>query len=206
MKKIVILLMFIKVLVASTLEVSDGNVTVTIGKSERLLPQSTKIELDKNVTVCYVSGEGKILIDDMSRSSISKDKCYTTEKEKKFDIKKIIADYVKNTFVRLFKESNDKSVWTLFRGGKNEKFSGVVTLKAKEEHLVISNNQWSSYPITLTIYDIQNREVKSVIKYVNDYEDMMIFSLSRKDLRTGGYIKVHDNDGDEYMNVRVELK
>lgn len=206
MKKIVVLLMFVKVLFASTLEVSEGNVTVTIGGSERVLPESTKIELDKNVTVCYVSGEGKILIDDMFRSSKSKDKCYTTQKEKKFDLRKIIASYPKNTIVKLFKKSKDNSAWTLFRGGKNEKVSKVVTLHTGEEHLVIESNQWSPYPMTLRIYNAQNIELQHIIKYIDDYNSTMVFDLNRSVLGDGYRVTVENKYGQNKLDIRVELK
>ena len=205
MKKIVILLMFVKVLFASILEVSEGNVTVTIGGSERVLPESTKIELDKNVTVCYVSGEGKILIDDMSRSSKSKDKCYTTQKEKKFDLRKIIANYL-NTVVKLFNKSKDNSAWTLSRGGKNENISGVVILHKGEEHLVIENNQWSPYPMTLRIYNAQNIELQHITKYIDDYNSTMVFDLNRNVLGDGYRVTVENKYDQNKLDIRVELK
>lgn len=206
MKKVVILLMFVKVLLASSLEVTEGNVTVTIGKSERLLPPSTKIELDKNVTVCYVSGEGKVLIDDISCSSKSKDKCYTTQEEKKFDLRTIIASYIQNTVLRLFQKSKDKGLLTLFRGGKNENVSGVVTLEAEEEHLIIESNDWSPYPMTLRIYNAQNRELQHITKYIDDYEDIMLFDLNRSILGDGYRIIVENKYGEHRLDVRLELK
>jgi len=205
-KKIVVLLMFVKVLFASTLEVSEGNVTVTIGGGkEKVLPESTKIELDKNVTVCYVSGEGKILIDDMSRSSKSKDKCYTTQKEKKFDLRKIIASYL-NTVVKLLNKNKDNSAWTLFRGGKNENISGVITLHKGEEHLVIENNQWSSYPMTLRIYNAQNIELQHITKYIDDYNSTMVFDLNRNILGDGYRVTVENKDSQNKLDIRLELK
>ena len=206
MKKIVVLLMFVKVLFASTLEVSEGNVTVIIGGSKRVLPPSTKIELDTNVTVCYVSGEGKILIEDMSRSSKSKDKCYTTQKEKKFDLRKIIANYLKNTIVKLLNKSKDNSVWTLFRGGKNKNISGVVTLHKGEEHLVIESNQWSPYPMTLRIYNAQNIELQHITKYIDDYNSTMVFDLNRNVLGDGYRVTVENKYGQNKLDIRVELK
>ena len=206
MKKVVMLLMCAKVLIASTLEVSDGNVTVKIGESKMLLPPNTKIELDKNVTVCYLSGEGKVLIDEMTRSSTSKDKCYTTAKEKKFDIYKIITNYLENTVVKLFQRSNEKGSLALFRGGKEENVSEEVTLQAGEEHLVIGSDEWSPYPMTLRIYDIQNIEVHHITKYIDDYNYTMVFDLNRNILGNGYRVTVENKNGVSKLDVRVKLK
>ena len=206
MKKIVVLLMFVKVLVASSLVVKDGNVTVSMGDMESTLPTDTTIELDKGTKVCYLSGNGRVTIDDISLSSLSTNKCYSTQKEKAFDLKKIIATYFKNTVVKLFQKNNENSGWTLFRGGKNEKVSGVITLQAGEEHLIIEGGEWSSYPITLTIYDTEGSEVNHITKYIDDYDDMMVFDIPRSSLEDKYKIVVRDNDGEEYINVGVELK
>jgi len=206
MKKIVVLLMFVKVLFASSLIVKDGNVTVRIGESERELPMATTIDLDKNVTVCYLSGNGRVTIDGLSRSADSKDKCYTTQQEKEFDLKATIAIYVKNTFVKLFQKSSDPSSLTLFRGGKNEKVLGVVTLQAGEEHLVIENDQWSPYPMTLRVKDANGFEIQQITKYIDDYDDMMVFDLNRSDLESGYRITVENKYGDRKLDVFVEFR
>jgi hypothetical protein len=207
MKKVVVLLMFVKILVASNLVVKDGNVTVTIGKSERELPIGTTIDLAKGTKVCYLAGNGRVTIDGISRSAESKDKCYTTQKEKKFDMKAIIDEYLKNNIlVKLFKKSNDNSSWTLFRGGKNEKVSGSIILHPTDKHFVIESNQWSDYPISLIIFDTNNNEVKRIVKYINDYKHTMVFDLPRSDLGNGYRVVVKDSVGDEYINIGVELK
>ena len=206
MKKLLIIPLLFKMLLASTLLVKDANVTISRDDENTSLPVGATLDLGKEVKVCYLLGEGIVIIDeDTSLSKKSSNKCYTTQKDKEIDLKKYLQEF-KKTIVTIFQNSMTSSISTVFRGGKKEKYTGVITLNQNETDFVIKSNSWSAYPITLSVYDSLENEVYSKTKYIDDDEDTMVFRLKRSQLSNKCRVKVRDKDGKEYIDVEVVLK
>ena len=207
MKKLLILPLLFKTLFASTLLVEDGNVTISLDDANISLLVGETLDLEKEVKVCYLLGEGRVIIDeDTSLSKKSSNKCYTMQKDKEIGLKKYLQELNKTLVTLFFQNSKTSSISTVFRGGKKEKYTGVITLNQNETDFVIKSNSWSAYPITLSVYDSLENEVYSKTKYIDDDEDTMVFRLKRSQLSNKYRVKVRDKDGKEYIDVEVVLK
>ena len=191
------------VLVASSLVVKDGDVTIKVDEKEYNLTKNQKLELDEGAEVCVKSGDGTVVVaNQLQLSAKSSEPCVTLAKKKEFNFKAWLKKNL-NKVAQLFVESKEQVKLAVTRkGGEAETAKGTMILKDSDEFLVIKNDTWSPLPVELKVLDSKG---KVVYTDINKKNDETLFIVSREVLRDGYRILVSDGFGELVVDVRVRF-
>ena len=204
MKVIAVLVVgVVGVLVASSLVVKDGDVTVKVNEREYNLTKNQKLELEAGAKVCVKSGDGTVVVaNQLQLSAKSSEPCVTLAKKKEFNFKAWLKKNL-NKVAQLFVESKEQVKLAVTReAGKPKTAQGEMLLHTSDEYLVINNRQWTVYPITLEIINNKNKIIDKMVSS----DDYIIFIIPRNKLRDGYKIKVYNSKEKREIYVDISIK
>jgi len=169
------------------LSVIKGDVKISVNKKEYNLGKGEKKELEDGDSILFISGIGRVIIDDIQLSE-------NTRKEYKVPVKR---GYFSNLFKKLkegvviayvdTQESSKNGVST--KGVKEINDNSNIILKADSKEFIIASEQFGPYPVTIKLKDEKGKVVDT---FVNENNDITIYKVSSSFVKNGFKIEVFD--------------
>lgn len=170
---------------SSYLIVKDSDASVKINGAKKNLPKDTQINLIGGDSICFLNGDGRIIINDYKQLSRENKTCYIVPISKNVDIKEFITSLKDKVYVAYF-----DSTETLRHGssakGSNAQESSDILLK-KGQDLLISSNRFGPLPVKISIYDENDVLLDT---FINEKESNTLLRISHDALKDGYKLKV----------------
>jgi hypothetical protein len=201
MKKILLVGCLILSSFASELVIKKADVLGSINGKVIAFNKGENLILTEGTHVCYVSGEGRLVINKKTQLfSKTKKKCYQLPIPKGFDLKSY-KDKATEMFVVAFIDSKDEiknGVST--KGSKEFDSKGNIILSSKDKELVIFSKEFGPHPITV---NIKNSEGKILNTFVNEENDITFFKVDSSTVKTGYKLEVLSGFDEVLINKSI---
>lgn len=186
---------------ANGLVVKNGDVVITLNNVEKSLKDKESLALDFGSTVCFKSGEGRVLINEKIQLK-KPNKCYLVPTPKEFDIK----DYAlkaKDLISVAMIDSTEKVKSGVSTKGVNDLDDGTdIVLKSSAEDLVVYSDKFGPLPIIVNLKDENGNVLMSV---ENEQSDITLFKVAGNTIKTGYKVEVL-NGFDEVLVSKKIIK
>ncbi len=170
---------------ANGLVVKNGDVLISLNNEEKSLKNNENLALDFGSTVCFKSGEGRVLINDKIQLK-KPNKCYLVPTPKDFDIKEFISQKTEPILLTKI-DSTEKIRGGVSTRGTNDLDDGKdIFLKANED-LVVYSDKFGPFPITVNLKDEKGNILISV---KNEDNDITLFKVSGNTVNTDYRVEV----------------
>lgn len=170
---------------SSYLIVKDSDASVKINGAKKNLPKDTRLSLIGGDSICFLNGDGRIIINDYKQLSRENKTCYIVPISKNADIKEFITSLKNKVYVAYF-----DSTETLRHGssakGSNAQESSDILLK-KGQDLLISSNRFGPLPVKISIYDGNDILLDT---FINEKESNTLLRISHDTLKDGYKLKI----------------
>jgi hypothetical protein len=184
-------------LFASELIVKKADVKISINGEEKELIKDSEISIDPGSTICFLDGDGKVIIDRKKQLTKKSRKCYSTPIPEGFDMSKLVSNLVDSAKVALItgdlKVKNGVSTKSI---DTTDVVTGYYPITNKDRKIIIYNENYGPLPVTLALYDTE-KNIKKM--YVNEDSVSTFFILSTKDLKNKYSIVVTNAFEDELL-------
>ena len=195
-----ILFIFINVLFANSLMVKEGDVKLLINGQTVEVKKDQNLTLEEGSMVCFLSGDGKVIIGDKQLDNKTRD-CYQLPIKENFDIDAFMSSS-KNSIAVLSKEEVSESRGTK---GIDDSSSEVeeLALSESDKEVIIYNETYGPLPVTLNIKKPDGTTVKEV---VNEENTKTFFRVPASYLENNSKIEITNAFGDTLLNKQVIIK
>lgn len=197
MKKLLLLASLGVSIFASELIVKKADVKISINGDEKELIKDSEISINPGSTICFLDGDGKVIIDRKKQLTKKSKKCYSTPIPEGFDINKLVSNLVDSAKVALItgdlKVKNGVSTKSI---NTTEVVTGYYSITKNDRKIIIYNENYGPLPVTLTVYDAE-KNIKRI--YVNEDSVSSFFILSTKNLENKYSIVVTNAFEDELL-------
>ena len=188
MRILISVLFAVSVLSANSLIVKDGDVIASINNVENSLKSGNELALDYGSTVCFKSGNGRLLIDENIQLK-KPNKCYLVPVPEGFDIKDYIAK-AKDTVMITMIDSSENVKHGVSTKGTNDLDDGKdIVLKNSSEDLVIYSKEFGPHPVMINLKDEKGNIIMSV---ENEESDITFFKVANSSIKSGYQVEVLD--------------
>lgn len=204
MKFFVFLLMLYTSLHASNsalLIVKDADVSVKINGDKKNLQKDTQLNLTGGDSVCFLSGDGRVIINDYKQLSKNNKTCFIVPISKNTDIKELINSMKDKVYVAYF-DSTESVKHGSSPKGNNDQLSTEIVLN-KDQDLLINSDRFGPLPVEILLYD-ENDVLLD--KFSNENESITFLIFPYKSLKSGYKFKVVNGFNQELLKIKMILK
>jgi len=201
MRTIWILSIFINILFANTLIVKEGDVKLLINGQTIEVKKDQNLTLEEGSMVCFLSGDGKVLIDNTKQLDNKTRDCYQLPVKDSFDIGTFMSSS-KNSVAVLSKEKTSESRGTKGVSESSSNTEELVVSKTDKE-VIIYNESYGPLPVTLNIKKPDGTTVKKV---VNEENVKTFFRVPATYLENNSKIEITNAFDDILLNKQVVIK
>lgn len=188
MRIIVNILFAASILSANSLTVKDGDVIASINNVEKSLKNGNELALEYGSSVCFKSGNGRILVNEKIQLK-KPNKCYLVPVPEGFDIKDYIAK-AKDTVMITMIDSSENVKHGVSTKGTNDLDDGKdIVLKNSNEDLVIYSKEFGPHPVMINLKDEKGNILMSV---ENEESDITFFKVANTSIKSGYQVEVLD--------------
>lgn len=183
---------------ANGLIVKNGDVVITLNNVEKSLKDKESLALDFGSTVCFKSGEGRVLINDKIQLK-KPNKCYLVPTPKEFDIK----DYAlkaKDLISVAMIDSTEKVKSGVSTKGTNDLEDGKDIILKGNEDLVVYSDMFGPLPITVNLKDEKGSILMSV---ENEDSDITLFKVAGNSVKNGYRVEVLSGMEEVLINKKI---
>lgn len=184
---------------ANGLVVKNGDVVITLNNVEKSLKDKQSLSLDFGSTVCFKSGEGRVLINEKIQLK-KPNKCYLVPTPKEFDIQEYTLK-VKDLISVAMIDSTEKVKSGVSTKGVNELDDGKdIVLKNSAEDLVVYSDKFGPLPIIVNLKDENGNILMSV---ENEDSDITLFKVAGNSVKNGYRVEVLSGMEEVLINKKI---
>ncbi len=204
MKKLTLLLVVATGYVSAFVgQVKKGDMTISVNGQDKALKKADSISLKGGDIICYVNGDGRLVIKDEGyKKQLSK----KSSPCRKLPVQGTQSDnvHVGDLIASVFEKTEEQSVDGVSRkGGEVKEEKITLALKPNQKYILLENDAWGPMPIELTVYDEKGNVVKEM-EY-NDTNDLKTsFLIPVSSVKNGYTLKVTDGFGDVLAVVSIK--
>ncbi len=204
MKKLTLLLVVATGCVSAFVgQVRKGDMTISVNGQDKALKKADTISLKGGDIICYVNGDGRLVIKDEGyKKQLSK----KSSPCRKLPVQGTQSDnvHVGDLIASVFEKTEEQSVDGVSRkGGEVKEEKITLALKPNQKYILLENDAWGPMPIELTVYDEKGNVVKEM-EY-NDTNDLKTsFLIPVSSVKNGYTLKVTDGFGDVLAVVSIK--
>lgn len=203
-KIILLFIMSFSVLLASHLTVKDSDATLLINGQEFEVPKDHNLTLKPGTMICFVKGEGKVVINGKKELDQKTKECYQVPIDDTFDIKHFLLTAEDKSIAKTAVVSSSGEDAVIHRGyavaDDVKGIPGIITIKPSDKEVVIYDKSYGPLPVTLNIKKSDGTTVKSI---VNENSPKTFFRIPTRYLENGLKIEVTNAFGDKLLDKKV---
>lgn len=198
-KIILFLMLNVTFLFANYLTVKGGDVTVLINGQEFNIPKDHNLTVKSGTMICFVKGEGTVIIDKKIKLSSKDPKCYQIPLDSDADINTLLSSIGDEALISTEQEKAPASS----RGIETTKVSkGIISLPPSKKEVVIYSESYGPLPVTLSIKRSDGTVIKEI---VNEESSKTLFRIPTSYLNNDAKIEVTNAFGDKLLDKKVSL-
>lgn len=204
MKSLILVIVAFTSLIAnesSHLIVKDADILVKISGAKKILPKDTQINLIGGDSICFINGDGRIIINDYKQLTKEDKSCYIVPISKNVDMKEFIASLKDKVYVAYFDSTETLRHGSSAKGSNPQKSSDIILKKGQD--LLISSNRFGPLPVEISIYDENDVLLDT---FTNEKELNTLLRISRDALKDGYKLKVLNGFHQELMKIKILLQ
>lgn len=179
---------------ANGLVVKNGDVLITLNNVEKSLKDNENLALDFGSTVCFKSGEGRVLINDKIQLK-KPNKCYLIPVPENSNKDSILKDTIATKIDSTEKVKSGVST----RGIINFDDGKDIILKGNDD-LVVYSDKFGPLPITVNLKDEKGNILMSV---ENEESDITFFKVAGNTIKTGYKIEILSGMEEILINKKI---
>jgi esterase/lipase superfamily enzyme len=198
-----LILLSINAVFATNLMVKNGDVTLLINSYRIQLEKDQNITLAAGAMVCFVEGNGKVIINNKKELDSKTPGCYQIPIKNDFNIKKFLST-AENRIVVSSKNENNNGANTN-RGSttlSSSETREVIFISSSDKEVVIYDETYGPLPITLSIKKPDGTIMKKII---NEDNPKTFFRIPTAYLEDDSGIEVSNAFGDKLLDKKVAV-
>jgi len=196
-----LILFSINILFANSLIVKEGDVKLLINGQTIDVKKDQNLTLEEGSMVCFLSGDGKVIIDNTKQLDNKTRDCYQLPIKDNFDIDAFMSSS-KNSIAVLAKENTSKSRGTKGISESSSETADLV-LSQVDKEVIIYNETYGPLPVTLNIKKSDGTNVKEI---VNEENIKTFFRVPATYLENNSKIEITNAFGDTLLNKQVVIQ
>lgn len=201
MKKILGLLTLGVSLFSSQLVVENAGVKISINGDIKELSKDDSLELSPATSICFLEGEGKIIIDKRKQLTNKSKKCYTTAVPKDFKIEDFVEGLTNSAKVALItgelKVKNGVSTKSI---QTSQTVTGNYEITSEQKEIIVYNELYGPLPVTLKIFD---KDKNIVQEFINEENIVTLFRIPTNILEENYNILITNAFDEELLNQTI---
>lgn len=198
MKKLLCLITLGVSLFASELIVKKADVKISVNGDIKELSKNEKLNLLPGSSICFLDGNGKIIIDKRKQLTKKSKKCYRTAIPKDFKISDFVKSLANSAKVALItgdlKVKNGVSTKSIQTAQTQ---TGNINITKEQKEVIILNETYGPLPISLKVYDIDKNIVQ---EFINEEEIVTLFRVPSVILNDNYNIVITNAFDEELLN------
>lgn len=183
------------------LDVKDDNVILKINGDEKSIAKGKRILLDKGDTVCYISGNGRLIVDEQ-RQLKNSNECFILPVNQDFNLDKFVSSMKSKAYIVFFDSTERVRHGASTKGSEIHNQSNILNLE-KGQDLLISSNQFGPLPVKIQLYNADKMLVQT---YVNESDKTTFLHLTHNVLSNGYEIKIQNGFGQLLMQSSIVIE
>ena len=199
MRIVLLLAIGFQLVFANLLTVKEGAVEIEVQTQKFFLEKGEKMRVEKGKTICYISGKGRVVIDDTRQLSSKSDSCFTVPVEKGFDIAMYVSALGSGINTLFFDATETTRNGVGAKGLSSNAKIKKIRLK-KEKELIVYGDSYGPLPVSIKVYDKNREEIKS---YVNTEQSITLIRIPRSLLSVGHSVKVRNGFGQTLSYIMI---
>ena len=204
MRILLLILFSVNILFANSLVVKEGDVTLLINGQTVEVQKDQNLTLEEGSMVCFLSGVGKVLINNSKQLDHETPDCYQLPIKEDFDIDAFMS-LSKNSVAILSKEEVSESRGTKGISDSSDSSSELeeLPLSQSNKEVIIYNESYGPLPVTLNIKKPDGTTVKEL---VNEENDKTFFRVPVSYLKNNSKIEITNAFGDTLLHKQIVIK
>lgn len=198
-----LILLSINTVFAANLIVKDGDVTLLINSHRIQLEKDQNITLAAGAMVCFVQGNGKVIINNKKELDSKTPDCYQIPLKEDFNIEKFLSSTENRVMVSSKYGSNETNT---NRGSgttlNSSETTEMISISASDKEVVIYDESYGPLPITLSIKKPDGTIMKEII---NEDNPKTFFRIPTAYLENDSGIEVTNAFGDKLLDKKVAV-
>lgn len=183
------------------LNVKDSDVSIKINGEKKILKRDTALPITGGDSICFLEGEGRIVIKNQKQLNKYSKECYIIPVDKDFDMKNFIHSMKEKVYVAYFDSSETIRHGSSAKGTAVNADSQIVLGQGQD--LVISSDRFGPLPVQIKIYDENNNLLDTLL---NTSESVTFLRLNYFSLKNGYKLEIYNGFNQKLMVSKIELK
>ena len=181
--------------------VKDSDVSVKLNGTTKTLQQGTHINLTGGDSICFLSGDGRIIINDYKQLNKDNKACFIVPVNKDVNIKELIMSIKDKVYVAYFDSTETLRHGASAKGAIGQELDSVLLQKGQD--LLISSNQFGPLPVEISIYNESNILLD---QFINEDESITFLRIPNNSLKNEYKIKIINGFKQELMKIKIVLE
>ena len=186
-------------MLALTIQVQNGDVTISINAQEITLKNNETKEVSEGATLCFVSGQGSVKIPDLKRQLKKSGQCIMTPS----------SEGAVATQMNTLKTMANSSLWDSTekvkqgvgtKGTAEFEQGGTLALSKEQTELVLHAKEFGPLPVVAIVKTATNQEV---MRLENEENIVTLFRIPKKLLSSGMQLEVYNGLDEKIISKKI---
>ncbi|WP_428739696.1 hypothetical protein [Sulfurimonas sp.] len=198
-KKIALAGLAVSSLFAVDMQVKKGDVVLNINTQKVSLAKGTVQELSEGTTLCYVGGDGKVVIPSYKKQLKKAGRCFTIPLSNN-SATSYLADIQNKANVAFWDASENVRHGAGTKGETKFENDDAFVLTADQKELIIYGKEFGPLPVTVSLKD---KDGKEVLSFENEDSEITLVRIGKEQLKTGMRIEVYNGFEEFILNKKI---
>jgi len=186
MKYLILLLLSLQTLFASTVQVKDGVAKVQVNADVKTYNAKDTFQVFAGDTICFIDGNGRLIIDSKRQLSNKSKTCFIVPVTNEFDLEKYLASVKDKVYVVFFDSTERVRHGVSTKGSFIEEGISEINL-LKGEDLLIHSDTFGPLPVYILLIN-ENGKVMQTIS--NEDQEITFVNIKSATLQNGYKIEI----------------
>lgn len=203
MKVFIFLVMVHTLLFANTsnvVVVKDADVSVKINGDKINLQKDTQMDLNGGDSICFLNGDGRVVIGDYKQLSKNNRVCFIVPVNKNTNIREFIKTIKDKVYVAYFDSSETVQHGSSAKGTDINVLSDVYLDKGQD--LLINSDRFGPLPVEIQLFDENNILLDT---YINETEAITLVRFPYTSLKSGYTFNVLNGFKQQLLQITVKV-
>ncbi|WP_419770298.1 MAG: hypothetical protein ACNI3C_00450 [Candidatus Marinarcus sp.] len=188
-------------LMASELVVKKSDVKISVNGEIKSLSKDASLNLEDGSSVCFLEGEGKVIINKHKQLTKKSKKCYSTPLPEGFKIEDFVEGLTNSAKVALItgelKVKNGVSTKSI---QTSQTVTGNYEITSEQKEIIVYNELYGPLPVTLKIID---KDKNIVQEFINEENTVTLFRIPTNILKENYNILITNAFDEELLNQTI---
>ena len=151
MRLITGLLICLQIVVASTIEIKDGDAQIQVNGNLKTYHDGESFTSQGGESICFIKGDGRVVIDGKRQLTNRNKECFIVPIPEGFNVEEYVQSIKDKVYVVFFDSTERVRHGVSTKGTEAESNEGIIHLP-KEQDLLIFSDRFGPLPVTVTIF------------------------------------------------------